>query len=621
MGRALALMIGMALLVPPAGGLEAHHGALGLSLRPTGPTHVPQGVPFALRATLRNQLPGPVGASVLFILGGPGGSVDFRTWDVQVPGEGTAKTNVTVVSSQWFAELGSYRVSAQVVGGPVRARLSFEVTAPIVVVPKFQDVTASSGIEMSLPMSRCGEWASGAAWGDVEGDGDLDLDVPVRGEPARLWINDGSGHFTDQATERGVDNGSLEGVGAVFADFDNDGDQDLYVVNAGTNRLYRNDGTGHFVDVATQAGVADSGVGPSAAWGDYDRDGHLDLYVVNHQPCQFGFQADRLYHNEGDGTFTDRTYLIGVDATLGAGYQAAWFDYDGDGDQDLYLANDEFGFQPDVNHLWRNDGPGRDGGWVFTDVSVESRTDYAMNSMGIAIGDYDGDQDLDFAISNIGPTVLARNDGDGSFSEVAGAAGVARPTQDAQTQSVTWALGFFDFNLDRWVDLFVAAGPIGDIPTQPNEVFANLGDGTFADLSAASGADLLGSSRGVAFADYDRDGLMDLFVMNQNGSPRLYRNVTQASGLHWLEVHLTGTASNRDACGARLVLTIEGQAMVREVMCGSISLASGSDPTVHFGLGTTPGPASLSVEWPSGKQQVIADPAVDRVLEVTEPAG
>src|SRR5206468_2839503 len=229
---------------------------------------------------------------------------------------------------------GSFRIEAAVADPPVRARLSYEVTDPTVTVPQFQDVTAASGIQMTMPASRCGEWASGAAWGDVEGDGDLDLFVPVRGEPARLWVNDGTGHFTDQAAERGVDNGSGSGGGAVFADYDNDGDADLYVVNDGVNRLYRNDGTGHFVDVASEAGVADAGVGPSAAWGDYDNDGRLDLYVVNHQPCQFGYQADRLYHNEADGTFTDKTYLLEAGgSTLGAGYQASWFDYDHDGDQ------------------------------------------------------------------------------------------------------------------------------------------------------------------------------------------------------------------------------------------------------------------------------------------------
>jgi hypothetical protein len=239
--------------------------------------------------------------------------------------------------------------------------------------------------------------------------------------------------------------------------------------------------------------------------------------------------------------------------------------------------------------------------------------------MGIAVGYYDGDNDLDFGISNIGPTVLARNNGDGTFSDVATAAHVDRPLAWASEQSVTWGMAFFDFNLDRWEDLYVASGPVGDLPQQPNEVFANLGDGTFADLSAVSGADLLGSSRGVAFADYDHDGRMDMFVMNQGGKPRLYRNISDVSGLHWLEVHLTGTSSNRDACGARLVLTVEGQSMVREVMCGSISLASGSDPTVHFGLGSVAGPVGLSIEWPAGGRQVIDDPTIDQVLEVTEP--
>jgi hypothetical protein len=343
--------------------------------------------------------------------------------------------------------------------------------------------------------------------------------------------------------------------------------------------------------------------------------------VVSYTPCtppDF-YDQDWLFHNEGNGTFTDRTSLLPEEATFGAGFQAAWWDYDNDGDQDLYLANDQWGPQPDANRLWRNDGPQGEGGWRFTDVSVESGSGYLINSMGIGIGDYDRDLDLDLAISNIGPTVVARNEGDGTFAEVGGALGVDRRSQSLGVISITWALVFADLNVDGWEDLFVAAGSLADTPLQPDEVFVNAGGTGFLDLSALGGADDPGSGRGVAVADYDRDGLLDLYVVNKGGSPRLYRNVTVVPGHHWLEVDLTGTTSNRDACGARLILTVDGARLLRQVFCGSTSLSSGSDTVVHFGLGADPEPSRLVIEWPSGLRQVIDRPAVDRVLSVTEP--
>jgi hypothetical protein len=371
--------------------------------------------------------------------------------------------------------------------------------------------------------------------------------------------------------------------------------------------------------VAAAAGVALAGVGPSAAWGDYDRDGLLDLYVVNHETCQGGYQTDKLYHNEGNGTFTDQTAVLGpVGETLGAGYQAAWFDYDNDGDSDLYLANDYLGVGPDENHLWRNDGPGPGDTWLFTDVSAASGTDFAINSMGIGIGDYDHDLDYDFAVSNIGATLLANNSGDGTFAEVAKAAGVARPFQNARQQSVTWGLDFADLNLDGWEDLYVAAGPVGGVVGQPNEVFANVGGGRFADLSAPSGAADRGVGRGVGFADYDRDGRIDMYVVNMSGSPRLLRNVTPLAGMHWLEVRATGTLSNRDGCGARMRLTAGGMTLMRDVFCGSTSFASSNDHVVHFGLGSTSTVGSLVIEWPSGKSQTLGPLSADQLVEVTE---
>jgi hypothetical protein len=249
--------------------------------------------------------------------------------------------------------------------------------------------------------------------------------------------------------------------------------------------------------------------------------------------------------------------------------------------------------------------------------------------MGIAVGDYDRDLRLDLALTNIEDNRLLRNNGDGTFTDVARAAGVARPLQRLDQVSMTWGGGFADFNLDGWEDLYLAAGYLvsyvdefsayTSTDPQHNELFVNTGRGTFLDLSAASGADDPGQSRGVALADYDRDGRVDVFVVNQEGRPRLYRNVTPTGDRHWLAVRTVGTRSNRAGCGARLVLAVAGGSLLRQVSCGSTSVASGGDRIVHFGLGPASRPAELVVTWPSGARQVLRNVRADRVLTVTEP--
>jgi hypothetical protein len=441
------------------------------------------------------------------------------------------------------------------------------------------------------------------------------------------------GTFADQALARGVPADLGPVTGASAADYDNDGWTDLYVDVMGQGRLLHND-HGRLRDVTAMAGVIANGAGMSASWGDYDDDGLLDLYLTQHAQCANGpgsgliYNPDHLWHNEGNGTFTDRTALLGgPNATIGAGYQAAWFDYDRDGRPDLYLGNDYLGPKPDRNHLWHNDGPNGTGGWRFTDVSVPSRTSLAMNTMGIGIADYDRDGRLDLALSNWAATRLLHNLGDGTFAEVADQAGVARPFQRAARRSITWGLDFADLNLDGWEDLYVGAGLLSgyygyftDTP-QTNEVYVNAGNGGFLDLSAPSGADDPGQTRGVAFADYDHDGRIDVLVVNQDGAPRLFRNVTPRGGRHWLEVHTIGTASNRGGCGARLVLTTASGRQTREVICGSTSVSSSRDPTVHFGLGRERTARRLSITWPSGRKQTLQHVAADRGIVVTEPGG
>jgi hypothetical protein len=452
----------------------------------------------------------------------------------------------------------------------------------------------------------------------------VDLYVPNHIGPPHLFVND-AGTFVEEAAGRGIDNGNAVGIGGVFADYDNDGDQDLYAVNDGPNRLFQNDGLGRFRDVAPEAGVADDGPGSSASWGDYDRDGFLDLYVANYARCgqgtPWGYFEDRLYHNNANGTFTDVTLLLhATGSTKGAGFQAAWLDYDHDRDQDLYLANDFVGPGPEPNVLWRNDGPGPNGSWLFTNVSVASGAGVSMNTMGIGIGDYERDGDLDLALSNIDATALLRNNGKGSFTDVAAAAGVDRPYQNLSQRSVTWGLAFADLNLDGWEDLYVVGGALMvDSEVQPNALFVGR-DSRFLDLSAPSRANDSAMGRGLALADFDRDGRMDLFVVNRGGPTRLYRNVTRKAGQHWLEVDTVGTTSNRDGCGARVVARVDKDTrLIREVFCGSVGLSSGSDSVVHFGLGDVKRLRRLIIEWPSGTVQVLRKIRADRLLTVLEP--
>jgi enediyne biosynthesis protein E4 len=616
-GAVTALVAGV-----PASAHGRSQGSVTVALSPVGPVSVPQGLPFSFRAVATNPDPTPVTVPVVFHLEPAGGStsVDALLWSAPLPAQGSVVSKFGLPSAQWFADLGTFTVTPLIAGVPAGPPLDFDVTAPTVVPPVFEDVTQAAGLDTDLPGPMCYQYGSGAAWGDVEGDGDLDLYVPLPNGSAQLWVQDSPGHFTNQAAERAVDDGGRSGMGAVFADFDHDGDQDLYVTNNGPNRLYRNDGTGHFVDVARDVGVADGGAGPSAAWGDYDNDGRLDLYVTNYASCQSTEQPDRLYHQEVDGTFTDQTALLeDTGSTRGVGYQAVWFDYDDDGDQDIYLANDKLSGSVPGNHLWRNDGMGESGTWVFTDVSDESGTGWIMASMGIGISDFDHDQDLDMVISNIHGNVLARNNGDGTFTDVAAQARAQRAWQNADLHSVTWGLGFYDFNLDGWEDLYAAAGNIYDATPQPNELFVADGRGRFVDLSATSGADDPSTSRGVAFADYDRDGRMDMYVVNQWGSPRLFHNVTPIDGAHWLEIQLAGTTSNANGCGARIEATVGSDHLLREEFCGGTSLASGADLAVHLGLGTTAVVSKLVVTWPSGVRQVVRNVAADRLVTLVEP--
>ncbi len=514
-------------------------------------------------------------------------------------------------------------------------------------------MNVSGGAEKRYIIETTG---AGACFFDYDSDADMDLYV-VNGatletvghtNPARntLYRNDGNGRFSDVGAQAGVAHNGWGG-GCSAGDYDNDGDPDLYVTNYDANVLYRNDGGGKFRDVTAAAGVGDERWSLGAAFVDIDRDGDLDLYVANYlrfnlddpavrsSECRWkgmavmcgprGFQGepDALYRNNGDGTFSDVTAAAGVAGRSLFGMGVLAGDVEGDGDADIFVANDS-----QDNHLFINDGRGRfrdDALYAGVALSGDGRQ---QASMGADFGDYDNDGDEDLAITYFSDDYhsLYRNDGNGLFSDVTAAAGLDPATRS----SLGWGVGFFDYDNDGDLDLFIATGHVytqvdGRDPStsyrQQNHLFRNEGDGRFADVSNQSGPGLLQvrSSRGVAFGDYDDDGDVDLAVINENDVPSLLRN-DGGNAQHWLKVRLVGARSNRDGIGARLSLRARGRTQFREHRLNA-GYCSSHDPRIHFGLGPEMKAERLEVRWPSGKVQAFSDLPADHLVTIHEERG
>lgn len=518
--------------------------------------------------------------------------------------------------------------------------LSIILLSAIGKLEPFVDVSAAAGISAT----HRGDWqlfdddfatgylGIGQAWGDYDRDGWLDLYVTGNRDPSVLYRNLGDGSFAVSSLSPQVALAGADTGGAVWADYDNDGWLDLYVLNHGANALFHNEGGAGFRDATASAGVGDAGKGTTAAWGDYDGDSYLDLYIVNWScfpECgdpnisrQHDAARDTLYHNQGDGSFADVSHLLDYDLLLGSGFSASFTDYDNDGDPDIYVVNDQFKNMLG-NILWRNDGAGC-GGWCWSEVSIQAGARTFIHGMGLAVGDYDNDLDLDFYFSDmVNGMVLLQNQGDGSFDDVAAAAGVAVGPSSA----VGWGTVFFDYNNDSWLDLFLTAtefvqfdvfsGPEGMMFAYRDFLFKNRGDGSFADVTPAQWLQELRPSMGLAYADYDRDGLLDFVLGNWNQGYALYRNTgAEAGGNNWLNIRLTGGAGiNRDAIGARVYIeTDDGRRLMQEVKSGS-SLGAGNDMALHFGLGAA-SIAELSIRWPNGVEELLSDVAVNQFLEV-----
>ncbi len=521
--------------------------------------------------------------------------------------------------------------------------------------PVFIDVSDSAGIDFvhdELTWLAIPQGAGVVAF-DFNNDGNADIFVANSNGPNALYRNNGDGTFTDVAAPAGVADPEGWGNGGCSADYDNDGDADLYVTNFGTSRLFENRGDGTFVEASAAAGVEEAFSGrrsTGCAWGDYDSDGNPDLVIVRHlfehrpdlldDPNYMvgGLGGYVLYHNDGGGSFTDVTAFLGdktppvegipgteevqVGNLWGAGFQPGWFDYDNDGDVDLYVVND-FGRALHANVLWRNDGPAADGTWSFVDVSTGSGADVQVYGMSMAVGDYDQDGFFDVFITDIWGNLLLRNDGNGrTFTDLATEAGV-NTSMIGRRVRVSWGAFFFDYDNDTDLDLYIVSGylgggkVVGNPLEQPNLLMSNDGRGSFTDVSWMSGADDTGVGRGGVYLDYDNDGCLDLFVANLGQRARLFRNKCDW-GNNWLIVDVVGTVSNRDGLGARLELEAGGTKQIREIASGRSHMGQNMT-AAHFGLTGAEVVDSLTVRWPSGVVQTLTDVAVNQRITVAEP--
>jgi enediyne biosynthesis protein E4 len=523
----------------------------------------------------------------------------------------------------------------------------------------FTDATAGAGIQFKHQSGATGKkylpetMGAGCAFLDFDGDGWQDLllvnsrswsaKAGAKTIPA-LYHNNHNGTFTDVTRGSGLDV-ELYGLGVAAADYDNDGKVDVYLTALGGNKLFRNLGGGKFQDVTARAGVQDGGFSTSAAFFDYDKDGKLDLFVCNYvdwsiekdlyctldgknksycTPESYKGQSPSLYRNRGDGTFENATERAGLKNPSSKALGVTVLDYDGDSWPDLFVANDT---QP--NKLYRNKGNG-----TFTDVGMAAGVAYseagvARAGMGVDAADYDGSGRPSLIIGNFSNEMMAlyHNEGTGLFIDEAPTSAIGQAT----LLNLTFSCFFFDYDLDGLLDIFGANGHVADdINTvqpkvqyaQPPHLFRNLGQKRFEPVGSKMGPAFQKAAvgRGAAFGDFDNDGDLDLLLMANDGPARLLRN-DGGNRNHFLRVRTVGTASNRDGIGAKVTVTLPSGGRSWAVVKTGSSYCSQSELPLIFGLGGAAKVTRLEVAWPSGKQDVLTDVAAGQVVTVEEGKG
>ncbi len=531
-------------------------------------------------------------------------------------------------------------------------------------VPQLEDITSKTGITFKHTSDPAKKYivesmSGGVILLDYDRDGWPDIyftnaptvEMAVKGTKSLgvLYHNNHDGTFTDVTAKSGLSTPCFA-MGGAIGDYNNDGWPDLYVTCLGGNILYRNNGDGTFTDVTAKAGVADGRWSTGAAFGDYDGDGFVDLMVVNYVDfhlndlpgfgsasfCKYrgidvqcgprGLRGagDSLFHNNGDGTFTEVSKAAGVSDPSGYyGLGVIWADFNNTGQPDIYVANDST-----PKFLYKNEGNGK-----FKDIGLESGTAVSDDgseqaSMGIAIGDYNHSGRPSLYITNFSDEndLLYRNEGDWNFKEVSYASGVALPS----LPWVKWGTAFVDLDNDGWLDLITVTGhvypqvdslPSGGGYREPKMLHLNQKDGTFCEASDLAGKALMERhvSRGLAVGDLFNDGNMDVVIGDIDGGPMILRN-RGISGRHWVSFELTGTKSNRLALNARIKIVAGDITQTDEVHSGG-SYLSQNDLRIHFGLSNATKIDKVEIHWPSGHSDTLTNLAADQHYTVLEGQG
>jgi len=534
---------------------------------------------------------------------------------------------------------------------------------PTIDIPvKFTDIARAAGITFRQDSTASDQkyyletMGTGVGWIDYNNDGLYDLylvqssatDAYKPPHPLRsaLYRNNGDGTFTDVTKQAGVGAEGLYGQGVAVGDYDNDGNQDLYVTGYGHSILYHNNGDGTFTDVTKKAGVGDDGNwGTSAGWFDYDKDGYLDLVVCNYidwtpknniycgehrpgyraycHPDNYKGERIKLYHNNHDGTFTDVSVKSGVGVPEAKGMGVVLADFNNDGWPDIAIANDTW---PNFLFINKHDG-------TFDDVSFTSGIAASADGkyeagMGIDAADVDGDGWLDLYITHLDFELnrLYHNNHDGTFDDDTYPSGIGN--RAIFLSGV--AAKFMDYDNDGWPDIFQVNGAMLDNIRlyhtevhykEPKLMFRNLGHGKFEDVSKELGPDFLKpiAGRGLATADFDNDGDMDAAINVRGDYPELLRN-DGGNANNWLEVFLIGTKSNRDGIGASLKLVSQGFTEYKQAEGGG-SYMGANDPRIQFGLGKRTKIDSLEIKWPSGMVDKLSNVPINKIIAVKEGAG